>query len=116
MPMVPCGAGRAALSRLGFGFGSRACYRVALPNSTLRIGWGLVFQRVRNFYHFKFSPREPNFYHFKLLRSPQLLPDDHTFFSNFRFALRARMHPQPRPMWSVTVDLVKMNEGGRAQG
>ena len=37
----------------------------------------MVFQRVRNFYHFKFSRREPNFYHFKLPRNPQLLLEGH---------------------------------------
>ena len=28
------------------------------------IGWGLVFQGVRDFYHSKFIPAETNFYHF----------------------------------------------------
>ena len=31
---------------------------------TLLIGWGLVFQGVRDFYHSKFIPAETNFYHF----------------------------------------------------
>ena len=38
------------------------------------IGWGLVFQGVRDFYHSKFIPAEPNFYHFNMVQSLQLLP------------------------------------------
>ena len=34
------------------------------------IGWGLVFQKVRNFYHFKFSLRERPFYDFKSATEP----------------------------------------------
>ena len=55
------------------------------------IGWGLVFQRVRSFYHFKFSPREPNFYRFNPSKSPQLLPESSPSFQIFARALRARL-------------------------
>jgi hypothetical protein len=48
--------------------------RPRTQHNYLLIGWGLVFQGVRDFYHSKFIPAEPNFYHFNMVQSLQLLP------------------------------------------
>ena len=61
-----------------------------------RIGWGLVFQGVRDFYHSKFIPAEPNFYHFNMVQSLQLLPAAYTYTP--KICLRfARPDPMPDP-------------------
>ena len=58
------------------------------------IGWGLVFQGVRDFYHFKFIPGEPNFYHFKWFRACNFYRQTNTYpkisLQNFACASRAR--------------------------
>ena len=55
---------------------------------TRDIGWGLVFQGVRDFYHFKFIPGEPNFYHFKWFRACNFYRQTNTY-PKISLALRA---------------------------
>ena len=58
------------------------------------IGWGLVFQGVRDFYHFKFISGEPNFYHFKWFRACNFYWQSSTY-PKISLALRA---PGPRTL------------------